>query len=265
VSSPTTGTPLLETRGITVRFGGNTAVDDVSLSVEAGRVTGLIGPNGAGTTTLFDVATGLRRPRAGRVHLDGRDVTRLGPAGRSRRGLSRTFQRLEVFGSLSVRDNVLLAAEVAHGLRGLHRAAHLADELLERTGLSRVASRAAAELPTGTARVLEVARALATGPTTLLLDEPGSGLDEAESHALGDLLLAVAAEGTAVLLVEHDVGMVMRVCSTITVLDFGTVLAEGTPAQVQADPLVQQAYLGTAVPAAVPAPRTAEADKGVRA
>ena len=256
---------MLQVDDVTLSFGGIRALGGVSLQAPAGQVTGLIGPNGAGKTTLFDVATGLRRPRAGRVHLDGRDVTRLGPAGRSRRGLSRTFQRLEVFGSLSVRDNVLLAAEVAHGLRGLHRAARLADELLERTGLGRVASRPAAELPTGTARVLEVARALATGPTTLLLDEPGSGLDEAESHALGDLLLAVAAEGTAVLLVEHDVDMVMRVCSTITVLDFGTVLAAGTPAQVQADPLVQQAYLGTAEPAAVPAPRAAEAEPGVRA
>jgi branched-chain amino acid transport system ATP-binding protein len=256
---------VLQVDDVTLSFGGIRALGGVSLQAPAGQVTGLIGPNGAGKTTLFDVATGLRRPRAGRVHLDGRDVTRLGPAGRSRRGLSRTFQRLEVFGSLSVRDNVLLAAEVAHGLRGLHRAARLTDELLERTGLGRVASRPAAELPTGTARVLEVARALATGPTTLLLDEPGSGLDEAESHALGDLLLAVAAEGTAVLLVEHDVDMVMRVCSTITVLDFGTVLAAGTPAQVQADPLVQQAYLGTAEPAAVPAPRAAEAEPGVRA
>jgi branched-chain amino acid transport system ATP-binding protein len=256
---------VLQVDDVTLSFGGIRALGGVSLRAPAGQVTGLIGPNGAGKTTLFDVATGLRRPRSGRVRLDDRDVTRLGPAGRSRRGLSRTFQRLEVFGSLSVRDNVLLAAEVAHGLRRLHRAAHLTDELLERTGLHRVASRPAAELPTGTARVLEVARALATRPTTLLLDEPGSGLDEAESRALGDLLLAVAAEGTAVLLVEHDVGMVMRVCSSITVLDFGTVLAEGTPAQVQADPLVQRAYLGTAEPAAVPAPRAAEAEKGVRA
>jgi branched-chain amino acid transport system ATP-binding protein len=256
---------VLEVDDVTVSFGGIKALRGVTLQAPSGQVTGLIGPNGAGKTTLFDVATGLRRPRSGKVRLNGRDVTRLGPGRRSHRGLSRTFQRLEVFGSLSVRDNVLLAAEVAHGLRGLRRAGVHADQILERTRLTALANRPAAELPTGTARVLEVARALATQPTTLLLDEPGSGLDEAESHALGDLLVEVAAGGTAVLLVEHDVEMVMRVCSVVTVLDFGQVLAQGTPAQVQADPLVQQAYLGTAAPTGVPAPRSARAAKPVTA
>ena len=255
---------MLQLDDVTVSFGGIKALTGVSLTAPRGQVTGLIGPNGAGKTTLFDVATGLRRPRTGRVRLDGRDVTRLGPGRRAHRGLSRTFQRLEVFGSLSVRDNVLLAAEVAHGLRSLRRAGVHADEVLERTRLTALANRPAAELPTGTARVLEVARALATQPSTLLLDEPGSGLDEAESTALGDLLLEVAAEGTAVLLVEHDVAMVMRVCASITVLDFGQVIAEGTPAQVQADARVQQAYLGTTAPG-VPAPRSADADQAVTA
>jgi branched-chain amino acid transport system ATP-binding protein len=256
---------VLQVDDAIVSFGGIKALGGVSLLAPAGQVTGLIGPNGAGKTTLFDVATGLRRPRAGRVRLDGRDVTRLGPTRRSRRGLSRTFQRLEVFGSLSVRDNVRLAAEVAHGLRGLRRAGHEADALLERTGLTSLADRPASELPTGTARVLEVARALATRPTTLLLDEPGSGLDETESHALGDLLVAVADEGTAVLLVEHDVDLVMRVCAQITVLDFGMVLAQGSPAQIQADHRVQQAYLGRVEPSAVrlPAPRSADATSEV--
>ena len=256
---------MLQVDDVTVTFGGIKALGGVSLAAPAGQVTGLIGPNGAGKTTLFDVATGLRKPKRGRVQLDGRDVTRLGPGRRARRGLSRTFQRLEVFGSLSVRDNVLLAAEVAHGLRSLRHASAHADAILERTRLTAVADRPAAELPTGTARVLEVARALATQPSTVLLDEPGSGLDEAESHALGDLLIDVAAEGTAVLLVEHDVELVMRVCTTVTVLDFGQVLSQGTPAQVQADPRVQAAYLGTAEPAGVPAPRSADAETAVRA
>ena len=256
---------MLRVDDVTVRFGGIKALAGVSLQAPDGQVTGLIGPNGAGKTTLFDVATGLRRPRSGRVHLDGRDVTRLGPGRRAHRGLSRTFQRLEVFGSLTVRDNVLLAAEVAVGLRHLGRAQRMTDDLLARTGLLPVASRPAADLPTGTARLLEVARALATRPTTLLLDEPGSGLDETETHALGDLLLDVAAQGAAVLLVEHDVDLVMRVCTAVTVLDFGAVLAHGTPAQVQADPRVQQAYLGTADPADVPAPRGATDEQAVRA
>ena len=252
---------MLQVEDVTVRFGGVTALDGVSLVAEPGRVTGLIGPNGAGKTTLFDVATGLRRPQRGRVRLGGHDVTRLGPGRRARRGLGRTFQRLEVFSSLSVRDNVLLAAEVAGGVASLRGGARaVADELLDRTGLAAVADRPAAELPTGTARVLEVARALATRPTTLLLDEPGSGLDETETHHLGALLAAVADSGTAVLLVEHDVELVMGVCSAITVLDFGRVLAEGTPEQVQADPLVRQAYLGTAEPAAVPPARSSEHD-----
>ena len=255
---------MLQVDEVTVSFGGIKALGGVSLVAPDGQVTGLIGPNGAGKTTLFDVATGLRRPRSGRVHLDGRDVTRLGPTRRAHRGLARTFQRLEVFGSLSVRDNVLLAAEVAHGLRSLRRAGAHADQVLERCRLTDVAARPAAELSTGTARVLEVARALATRPSTLLLDEPGSGLDETESQALGELLVEVAAEGTAVLLVEHDVDLVMRVCSAITVLDFGRVLAQGTPAEVQADGQVQQAYLGTAAPA-VPSPRGAGADRAVTA
>ena len=255
---------MLQVDDVTVSFGGIKALGGASLTAPDGQITGLIGPNGAGKTTLFDVATGLRRPRSGRVHLDGRDVTRLGPGRRAHRGLARTFQRLEVFGSLSVRDNVLLAAEVAHGLRSLRRAGVHADALLERCRLTSLANRPAAELPTGTARVLEVARALATQPSTLLLDEPGSGLDEAESQALGDLLLEVAAEGTAVLLVEHDVEMVMRVCTSVTVLDFGTVLAQGTPAEIQADVRVQQAYLGTASPD-VPEPRGAEAERAVTA
>jgi branched-chain amino acid transport system ATP-binding protein len=216
-------------------------VADVSLTAAAGEITGLIGPNGAGKTTTFNVITGLQRPGSGRVLLAGQDVTGLPPFRRARLGLARTFQRLEVFGTLSARDNVLVALE-AHG-----QVPSRADELLERVGATHVAHERADTLPTGLARLVELARALATDPTVLLLDEPGSGLSQQETEALGDLLLELAASGTAVLLVEHDVDLVMRVCSTLTVLDFGVALATGTPAEIQRNPAVRAAYLGAAV------------------
>jgi branched-chain amino acid transport system ATP-binding protein len=229
---------VLSVEDVQVRFGGVDALRGVSLEAPAGRVTGLIGPNGAGKTTLFNVITGLQRPDRGTVTLGGRNLTRKGIRARSRAGLGRTFQRLEVFGSLTVRENVLLAAEL-HGHRG-----GVADEVLHRVGLSALAQQQAGSLPTGTARLLELARALATRPTVLLLDEPGSGLDDGESRDLGTLLVQLAADGMAVLLVEHDVELVMSVCDHVYVLDFGTLLAEGSPAQVQADQRVQNAYLG---------------------
>ncbi|MCW2601583.1 MAG: transporter related protein [Frankiales bacterium] len=236
---------MLRVEDIGVRFGGVHALKGVSLTCPAGQVTGLIGPNGAGKTTLFNIVTGIQRPDAGSVHLDDRDITRDSTEQRARAGLARTFQRLEVFGSLTVRENVQLAAELHRGLRRRGRSpVELADDLLARVGLTAVADHQAGVLPTGSARLLELARALAISPTTLLLDEPGSGLDEAESHQLGDLLRSLAAEGTAVLLVEHDVQLVMRICAHIYVLDFGQLLCEGSPAEVQADVGVQQAYLG---------------------
>ena len=237
---------LLEVRGVEVRFGGHRALAGVDHDVAAGCVTGLLGPNGAGKTTLFDVVTGLRAPDAGRVVLDGRDVTRLPPHRRARLGMARTFQRLEVFGSLTVRENVLAAVEFAgHRSRGKGATAE-ADAIVERLGLGPVADERADALPTGSARLVELGRALATRPRALLLDEPASGLDDAETDHLGALLVDLAAAGTAVLLVEHDVALVMRVSSEVTVLDAGAVLARGTPAEVQADPAVLTAYLGTA-------------------
>jgi branched-chain amino acid transport system ATP-binding protein len=226
---------------VSVRFGGIAAVNEVSLVAPPGQVTGLIGPNGAGKTTTFNVITGLQRPCGGRVLLHGRDVTDLTPFKRARLGMARTFQRLEVFGSLSARDNVLVAVE-SHG-----DDPRRADELLDRVGAAHVAAERADRLPTGLARLVELARALATDPSVLLLDEPASGLSAQESDALGDLLLELAGEGMAVLLVEHDVELVVRVCTDLVVLDFGQLLAAGTPAEIQQDPVVQAAYLGAAV------------------
>jgi branched-chain amino acid transport system ATP-binding protein len=249
---------VLDLVDVSVHFGGVQALDRVSLQVPAGRVTGLIGPNGAGKTTLFNVASGLQRPTGGRVVLSGHDVTRRGPRRRARLGLGRTFQRLEVFGSLTVRENVLIAAEIRRGWarRQGPSCGQLADALLERTGLNRLSGARAGELPTGRARLLELARALATEPTVLLLDEPGSGLDESETQALGALLTELAQEGTAVLLVEHDVELVMSVCEHLYVLDFGVLLCEGSPQQVAHDSRVQEAYLGVEVrhDAAAPLP-----------
>ena len=233
--------PMLDVSGVTVRFGGHVALDDVRLTAAPGEVTGLIGPNGAGKTTLFNVVTGLQAPQRGRVRLDGDDVTGLAPYRRARRGLARTFQRLELFGLLTVRENVELAASV----RG-RRPGRSADEALALVGLTTMGEVRADELPTGKARLVELARALATGPRVLLLDEPASGQDDAETEAFRDVLLTVAAEGIAVVLVEHDVHLVMRTCARVHVLDFGRVLAVGTAAEVQADQAVLDAYLGAA-------------------
>jgi branched-chain amino acid transport system ATP-binding protein len=236
---------VLTVENVSVRFGGVHAVQGMSLECPPGRVTGLIGPNGAGKTTLFNVITGFQKPASGRVLLGDHELTRTSPQKRARAGLARTFQRLELFGSLTVHENVQLAAELHRGFTRKGEApSAVADRLLEGVGLAAFARHQAGVLPTGMARLLELARALASEPTVLLLDEPGSGLDEAECASLGDLLLSLAADGMAVLLVEHDMELVMRVCEHVYVLDFGRLLAEGSPTQVQADSAVQTAYLG---------------------
>jgi branched-chain amino acid transport system ATP-binding protein len=231
----------LEANGVTVAFGGNRALDGVTVTAERGQVTGLIGPNGAGKSTLFDIVCGLRRPSSGQVVLDGRDVTRMGPARRARHGLARTFQRLELFGRLSVRDNLLVAAELGPERR---RAGRVVDDILTRLGLTEVAGRAADALPTGLGRLVEVGRALALHPGFFLLDEPAAGQDGEETERFAALLRSLAAEGTAVVLVEHDMSLVMGVCDLVHVLDLGKVIAVGPPAVIRTDETVLAAYLG---------------------
>ena len=240
---------LLTAEHVGVRFGGLQALDDVNLDVEGGHITGLIGPNGAGKTTFFNVVCGLQPPSHGAVLLGGRDVTHLSPARRARLGVGRTYQRLEIFGSLSVRDNVRVAAEARRDWsRQRFSPARVADEVLARIGLTAVADDAAGTLPTGTARLVELARALAADPKVLLLDEPSSGLDDTESRALGELLTGlVCDDGLGVLLVEHDMSLVMRVCEHIYVLDLGVVIAAGPPDAIQRDERVRAAYLGHAI------------------
>jgi ABC-type branched-subunit amino acid transport system ATPase component len=251
------GGPALAVAGVSVQFGGLLALDGVDLDVAAGEIHGLIGPNGAGKTTLFNVITGLQRPARGTVHLAAHDVTKSSPHVRSRRGLGRTFQRLELFGTLTARENVQMAAEVNRRGRGAGRtASQEAEYQLARVGILDVADHSADSLPTGLARLVELARALATSPSVLLLDEPSSGLNAEESEALGGVLAQVAAEGMAVLLVEHDMALVMGICDRLDVLDNGQVIACGTPASVRSLPRVQEAYLGVDAPrAATPAVR----------
>jgi ABC-type branched-subunit amino acid transport system ATPase component len=236
---------LLTVEHVAVRFGGLQALSDVDIEVPVGEVTGLIGPNGAGKTTLFNVITGLQAPTNGRLLLDDRDITTMKPHKRARIGVGRTFQRLETFGSLSVRENILVAAEMKRGYsREKFSPGDLADELIARIGLENVAGARVEKLPTGTQRLIEIARALATKPKLLLLDEPSSGLNEHETEELSELLRELADTGLGILLVEHDMAMVMTTCHHINVLDFGQIIAYGTPEEVQANPIVRAAYLG---------------------
>jgi len=232
---------LLEVQEVVVRFGGVVAVTDATFEVEEGRVVGLMGPNGAGKTTLFNVITGLQEPTAGRVRFRGTDITEMAPRRRAKMGIGRTFQRLEVFGSLTVGENIMVAAE----MRGISSPASVRDRLLDRVGLRAFADVPADSVPTGIARLTELARALACDPQLLLLDEPSSGLSDDETEDFERLVRSLAADdGRSVLLVEHDVELVMSLCSTIHVLDFGHIIASGPPDVIAADKKVQDAYLG---------------------
>jgi branched-chain amino acid transport system ATP-binding protein len=237
---------LLETHDIVVAFGGNRALDEISLDVAEGTVTGLIGPNGAGKTTMFNVITGLLAPGDGSVVLDGKDITRLPPHKRAQRGLARTFQRLELFTSLTVRDNIQVAGEIRNhwGIGDNIEATAEADRIIELVGLTEVADREVSEIPTGTARVVELGRALMTKPRVLLLDEPASGQTEQETKAFGRLLRRLVDDGLAICLVEHDMALVMEVCEVIHVLDYGRMIAVGPPDEIRTNQAVIDAYLG---------------------
>jgi branched-chain amino acid transport system ATP-binding protein len=236
---------VLEVSDLTVRFGEHLAVSEVSITVDAGEIVGLIGPNGAGKTTTFNAVCGVQAC-TGHVRLDGVDISRAQPHRRARLGMNRTFQRLEVFGSMSAYNNIRTAAEIAaRGRRQSMRGAPaMADAIVEQLGLGAVAHRRADALPTGQARLVELGRVLATEPKVVLLDEPASGLDEVETARLAEVLRSLAARDLGVLLVEHDMDIVMELCARICVLNFGAVIASGTPAEVRASPVVQEAYLG---------------------
>jgi branched-chain amino acid transport system ATP-binding protein len=253
------GTAALEARNVTVRFGGLVALSDVSVTVPPGTIVGLVGPNGAGKTTLFGVLSGLLHPNAGEVFLGGQKVTGKSPSKRAHLGLARTFQQLELFMGLTVREHVVLGYRVRNQRRrlwsdlitagALHPStadeAARVDHLVDLLGLTSVANTAASVLPLGTARRVEVARALATGPSVVLLDEPSSGLDGHETSQLGAALRTVVdEERVSLLLVEHDVAMVLGLSNQVAVLDFGVRIAYGSPDEIRNDPAVRAAYLG---------------------
>jgi len=236
---------LLECHGVSIAFGGVRALSDVDIAANEATVTGLIGPNGAGKTTLFNCITGLLEANEGRIELDGKDVSGLAPFKRARLGIARTFQRLELFTSLSVRDNIRVAGEIRNRWhKGRIDVGTETERVLDQLHITHLADRMVDEIPTGMARRVEMGRALMTHPRVLLLDEPASGQDEQETIEFGELLLELAASGTGILLVEHDVALVMRVCAHIQVLDFGRIIATGTPEQIRSSADVIDAYLG---------------------
>jgi ABC-type branched-subunit amino acid transport system ATPase component len=253
--------PVLSASGITVRFGGLTALSDVGLEVPPGTIVGLVGPNGAGKSTLFAVLSGLLRPGTGRVHLGGNDVTNDSPQQRARAGLARTFQQPELFMGLTVREHVVLGHRIRFARARLWRDMldprsllppskaenERVDALLELLDLTRVAQASVGALPLGTSRLVEIARALATRPDVVLLDEPLSGLDMRESENLASVFRRVVDNDehrVSLLMVEHDVATVLALSSRIFVLDFGELIASGTPAEIRNNEAVRAAYLG---------------------
>lgn len=244
---------ILETSGLTVTYGGLNANDRVDIRVEEQHFVGLIGPNGAGKTTFIDAITGFAPTSAGRVTFDGADITTLSPHVRATRGLARTWQSLELFEDLSVLDNLLAVSErrtwwsfLADLVRPNRDATQReeATKALELVGLAAQAAMFPSELSQGQRKLVGVARAIAQRPKLILLDEPAAGLDTTESQALGRRLRGLLNEGMSVLLIDHDMGLVLSVCDYLYVLDFGRIIAEGTPVEIRSNPKVVEAYLG---------------------
>ena len=248
---------MLEVRGITQRFGGIIALEDISFNVSKGEITGVIGPNGAGKTTLFNIVTGLYSQTSGQILLDDVDISRLPAERLAGLGLVRTFQNIELFGTMSVLENVMVGLHTQSSsgifasmfkmpwhLKEERRIRTRALECLDFCGITDLANQVAGSLPFGKGRLLEIARAMAVGPSIMLMDEPAAGLNNRETNELAGLIRKIRNNGVTVVLVEHDMELVMDICDRVVVLNLGKKLAEGTPREIQGNPAVIAAYLG---------------------